>query len=69
MVKLPGGDWLTVAEVAKELGVGVRRVQKLIQDKRLPAIQVGERAYLVLRDDVKAFKKKDRPPGRPKKPE
>ena len=69
MTQLSGGDWLSAAEVADLLGLTRRRVNQFIQNGELPA-QKTPLGHLVLRRDVVAFGKLDRPkPGRPKKKE
>jgi len=65
MTQLPAGDWITVAEAADLLEISKRRVQKLIEEERLKATRMTPRLYLLLREDVLAFAKEDRPPGRP----
>lgn len=57
-------DLLTVAEAAKELNIGVRRVHVLINEKRLPAEKLGA-YYVIKRKDLDLVK--DRPNGRPAK--
>ena len=66
MTRLSGGDWLSAGEAAGLLGLTQRRVNRLIADGRLPAVRVGK-ANIVLRRDVEAFAKLDRPAGRPPK--
>ena len=55
---------LTTAEAAEKLGVSVRRVQQLVQAKRLPAKTFGG-SLMIEEEDLKLVK--DRKPGRPKK--
>ncbi len=55
---------LTTPEVARELGVSLRRVQALIRDGRLRARRFG-RAWMVAPTDLDAVRL--RPPGRPKR--
>jgi excisionase family DNA binding protein len=57
---------LTTKEVAKRLGVSVRRVHALIQAERLPAQKFG-RDYLIDQRDLKLVE--ERKPGRPRKAE
>ena len=57
-------DLLTVAETAKELNVGVRRVHDLIKAGRLPAEKLGS-FFVIKRADLELVK--DRPTGRPPK--
>lgn len=56
---------ITTAQAAERLGISVRRVQELINSKRLPAQQFG-RTYVVNEEDLKLVE--DRKPGRPPKP-
>jgi excisionase family DNA binding protein len=67
MVHLQAGDWITVADAAGMLGLTPRRVQDFIADGKLKATKMGGRLYLLLRPDVEAFAKVDRPRGRPPK--
>ena len=55
---------LTTPQVAKRLGVSVRRVQALIHDERLPSQQFG-RDHLIKESDLKLVR--NRKPGRPNK--
>jgi len=55
---------LTTPQVAKRLGIGIRRVQALIAAGRLPTVQYG-RDHLVKEKDLKLVA--DRKPGRPSK--
>lgn len=57
-------DLLTVAEAAKELNIGVRRVHVLITSERLPAEKLGS-YYVIKRADLDLVR--DRPTGRPPK--
>ena len=68
MVNIPAGDWLTVAETAEELKLTRRRVQALVTAGKLPAVRAGK-SLLLLRSDVEAFSKLDRPHGRPREPQ
>lgn len=52
-------------EAAKELGISSRRVRKLCQDGKL-GHQYGWQ-WLISRDELEAFKKLPRNPGRPNK--
>lgn len=60
---MPEG-WITTAEVAEILGITIRRVQALINSKRLPAEKVGQ-IWLIRASDVALVRK--RKPGRPSK--
>lgn len=70
MTHLHSGDWITVVDAAELLDVTPRRVQALIATGRLKATKMSARLFLLLRQDVEAFAKLDRPAGRPtaKKP-
>ncbi len=58
---------MVLSEVARELGVSHVSGWRFIQANRLPARKVGP-IWLVKRSDVEAFKRRDRPIGRPRKP-
>ena len=58
------GKYLTVAEAAERLSVGVSHVYRLIHQGRLKVARFGERALLVDAGSVRTFK--PRPRGRPK---
>jgi len=53
---------ISSAEAAKKLGVHITRVQVLIREGRLPAIQVGG-TYVIQEGDLKLVA--NRKPGRP----
>jgi excisionase family DNA binding protein len=55
---------ITTAQAAERLGISVRRVQELINSKRLPAQQFG-RTYVVNEEDLKLVE--NRKVGRPPK--
>jgi excisionase family DNA binding protein len=57
---------LTVRQAAEELGISMRRVQKLIQDERLPVDRVTSRFYLIRPADLDLIR--ERKLGRPKRP-
>jgi excisionase family DNA binding protein len=60
---------ISSADAAKRLGVHITRVQVLIREGRLPAIQVGG-TYVIQESDLKlvAHRKPGRPPeSRPKR--
>ena len=57
--------YLTAAEVAERLGLGVNRVYQFIWSGRLEAVRVGGKTLLVSETAVKRFKRQ--PPGRPRK--
>ena len=56
---------LTVREAAKYLRIGESRVRQLVRAKRLGAVRIGERVYLIEENELKRFER--RPPGRPPK--
>jgi len=55
-----------VTVAARELGLSSSRVRELIQLGKLPAQKLG-REYAITREDLEAFKRIDRPVGRPPK--
>lgn len=55
-----------VTIAAEELGLSTNRVRQLIRQRRLPAQRIG-REYAITREDLEAFKREDRPVGRPPK--
>ena len=57
---------MTTADVADQLGISVRRVQALINDRQLPAEKHG-RDYVVYASDVEEFSQRERPAHRPTK--
>ena len=60
---------LNTKETAQKLGVSIRRVQQMIEEKTLPAQKVG-RDYIVLEKDlenVTVYGKPGRPPKVSKK--
>ncbi|MCO5191015.1 MAG: helix-turn-helix domain-containing protein [Anaerolineae bacterium] len=57
--------YLTVEEIAEELGVSEDWVRKLIRSGKLDADYVG--GYAVLREAFEAYRAQRRPPGRPPK--
>ena len=57
-------EYLTTKQASKALGISQRRVQKLIQDKRLPAKRFGN-AWLINFQDLSLVTY--RTPGRPRK--
>ncbi len=58
------GELVGVTAAARELGLSTARVRELIKLERLPAQQIG-REYAITREDLEAFKRIDRPVGRP----
>ena len=59
-------DLISVEEAARILGVTGRRVRVLITERRLPALRVGRRVYVVDRNDAERFGETPRPTGRPR---
>lgn len=57
---------MSVQEAAEELDIGDVRVRQLIYKGDLPAKQIGWQ-WVILRPDLDAYKKRRRPPGRPRK--
>lgn len=60
-------DKLTASEAAEELGISSRRLRKLCQQGRIGTLYIfaGREFYLIDRKELEAFKKIDRPVGRP----
>lgn len=58
---------MVLSEAARELNLSHVSVWRFIQAGRLPARRVGP-IWLVKRSDVEAFKIRERPIGRPRKP-
>jgi len=58
-------ELMTITEVAERLKVSRQRVNILIKDGRLPAVQLSPRTVVIRKADVEAFEKQPRPPGRP----
>lgn len=56
---------MTTNEAARTLGITVRRVQRLIQDGKLPAQKRG-RDYWIEDVDVERAKQRNRKAGRPR---
>ena len=48
------GSWLTLPDVAERLGLEVGKVRRLIQDRNLVAVRVGERSVLCVPEDFVA---------------
>ena len=55
-------DYLTTKQVAEKLGVTLRRVQAMIEARRLPATKFG-RDYMIKEKDLKLVE--ERKVGRP----
>ena len=58
---------LTTNEAAEKLGVGIRQIQTLIKNNRLPAIKRG-RDWFIKEEDLELVKERKKT-GRPKKEE
>lgn len=58
---------LSVAEAATELDASEAYVRRLLMRQRLYGIKVGI-VWAILPEDLEAFKRTRRPPGRPHKP-
>ena len=58
---------MSVAEAATELDASEAYVRRLLMRQRLYGIKVGI-VWAILPDDLEAFKRTRRPPGRPRKP-
>ena len=61
----PGGEWLSVAQVAALLGLSPSRVQQLLRTGQIPGRKVG-RDWILRRGLVEQFKAL--PPGSPGRP-
>ena len=46
---------LTIEEAAERMGVGVRFMRRLIDERRIPVVKLGERKTRLDEDDVDAF--------------
>ena len=57
---------MSVAEAATELDASEAYVRRLLMRQRLYGIKVGV-VWAILPDDLEAFKRTRRPPGRPRK--
>jgi excisionase family DNA binding protein len=57
-------DMLSTPDAAAELGIGLRRVQVLIDNGRLPATKIGK-VWIIRRADLELVR--ERPTGRPRK--
>src|SRR5262245_36564375 len=55
-------EFLTVPQVAKELGISARRAQQFCQEGRLGR-RVGPKHYVISREELDEFKKLPRKPG------
>jgi excisionase family DNA binding protein len=58
---------LSVPEVAAELNASDAYVRRLLISQRLYGIKVGP-VWAIYREDLEAFRRLRRPPGRPRKP-
>ena len=57
---------LSVSEAASELNASEAYVRRLLMRQRLYGIKVGV-VWAILPDDLEAFRRTRRPPGRPRK--
>jgi excisionase family DNA binding protein len=48
-------EWMTVPEVAEELGIPRSRAYELIGNGELPAVRIGERSIRVNRAELSSF--------------
>lgn len=60
-----GEEFLTLNEIAKKTGIGIRTIQKWVNEGKLKAVRPG-RFWLVHQDDYEAWKK-SLPTNQPKK--
>ena len=60
---MSGDRWLSVAEAARELGLGESTVRSMAATGRLPAYRPGRRAYLVDKSELREFIAKPRSTG------
>lgn len=66
----PAGDmgkYVTTAQAARMLNVGMSRIRQLVSDGELTSKQPtkGRRDHLILQKDVESLKKQERKAGRP----
>jgi len=62
---MPRPRLLSVAEAATELDASEAYVRRLLLEERLYGIKVGP-VWAILPDDLRAFERTRRPPGRPR---
>ena len=63
-----GHDMLTVAETARALGLSERGIQDRLRRGTMRGIRIGQRLWVVPRDEVEAWQEKGKlRPGRPRK--
>jgi excisionase family DNA binding protein len=58
------GQWVTVPQIAKELGIPRSRCYELIAKGQLPAVRVGERSLRVHRGQLERYLLEQRPASR-----
>lgn len=58
-------SWLTVTQVAEELGLSTGRIRQFIMNGRLVSWQVNPRMQLISREEVDRFKQLPRHAGTP----
>lgn len=49
------GQMLTLKEVARELNIGLRTVERLVETGELPAYRLSPRVQRVRREDLEAY--------------
>lgn len=64
-------ELLSLPEAARELGMSHVSLWRLVRANRIPVVQVGtvtanKHVFGIRRDELEAFKRKDRPVGRPR---
>lgn len=62
-----GDELLPIPVAAKELGMTRASLWRYVDTKRIPAEKMG-RDWFIRREDLEAFNRERRPPGRPRKP-
>lgn len=53
-------NWLTIAEIAKDLKISEDLVRSWVRDKSLPAFRVGKKQYRIRKEDYQEFLKRRR---------
>jgi excisionase family DNA binding protein len=66
MTHISVGDWLTLTESAKLIGITKGRLSQVVASEGIPFVRIG-RQVMILNSDAAAFKRTKRAPGRPKK--
>ena len=57
-------NWLTVCQVADDLGLTTGRIRQMLRDKTLEGTKVGPRLWMVSRDELQRIKSLPRKRGR-----